>query len=438
MESIVLNKIEKENNKVCYKFSVSTGLQKYFSDSPFEIYYPDSIEDIPDAVLAVPFVCNVLPIIWLTDSLLYITELDKMFFKSIPEFKKGYMTMFPEAEFLGNVKVDREVECSSNSEERSALFYSGGLDSSQTLISHLDENPILLSIWGSDIRYNNEDGWNLVHKVISNTAKKFNLSEYVFHSSFRDFDKESVLQNDFYAKLKDGWWHGVKHGIALLGHVAPFAYKHNITKMYIASSFCSEDGLIKCASSPLIDNFIKFCGCSVFHDGVEYSRQDKTHNLAEFYNETGIKIDLHVCWESQQGDNCCHCEKCYRTMASLWAENQDPRNFGFNFSQQNLLKMKSYILNMSNVLSVQHWNYIKIKAIANKKVLKTSPLYIYFKWIYSIDFNIEDGIKLPLLLKFKITHQADSFREFMSTFKFYQKLHDIKIKNKHRIIIWRK
>ena len=110
MESIVLNKIEKENNKVCYKFSVSNGLQKYFSDSPFEIYYPDSIEGIPDAVLAVPFVCNVLPIIWLTDSLLYITELDKMFFKSIPEFKKGYMTMFPEAEFLGNVKVDREVE----------------------------------------------------------------------------------------------------------------------------------------------------------------------------------------------------------------------------------------------------------------------------------------------------------------------------------------
>lgn len=30
---------------------------------------------------------------------------------------------------------------------------------------------------------------------------------------------------------------------------------------------------------------------------------------------------------------------------------------------------------------------------------------------------------------FKINHQADSFREFMSTFEFYQKLHDIK--NKH-------
>lgn len=33
--------------------------------------------------------------------------------------------------------------------------------------------------------------------------------------------------------------------------------------------------------------------------------------------------------------------------------------------------------------------------------------------------------------KFRINHQADSFREFMSTFEFYQKLHDIKIKNKH-------
>lgn len=32
---------------------------------------------------------------------------------------------------------------------------------------------------------------------------------------------ESVLDKDFKLILKDNWWHGIQHGIGLIGHAAP-------------------------------------------------------------------------------------------------------------------------------------------------------------------------------------------------------------------------
>lgn len=408
---------------VLFSYSISTDLKRFFTEKPFFIEYPKSINDVPKSILAIPFVCNVLPIIWLTDSLLELDELDEFFFESIAEFKKGYINMYPKAEFKGEIKVKRIVKNSYATNNKVAMFFSGGLDSVSTLISHLNENPILLSIWGSDISYDNESGWNLVHSAINEASEEFSLDEYVIKSTFREFDREQELTREFSKYLGDGWWHGVKHGIGLLGNAAPLLYIMKISTVYIASSFSPKYGFNTCASDPTIDNYVKFSGCSVVHDGYEYSRQDKINRIVSFSRLHHKKIQLHVCWESQQGSNCCRCEKCVRTIAGLWAEGEDPVDYGFENIDLGIAYSYSIIFEKANSSYLVKTFYPEIQEAANKnkKELKKSKYYKYLKWILTTDFKHPETLKMPLNYR---------IRCHLSQFSFYKYLHKLKQKLK--------
>jgi len=209
MQEIVLHQVQKRGNAIKYSFSVSDELENYFSSEPFVVEYPENVEAVPDAIAVIPFVSNVLPIIWLTDSTLRLKELDKAFYDCIPHVRGGFEKMFPESVFGGTIVVDSVVECGVSVSEKSATFFSGGLDAVHTLTRHLEEYPALISIWGSDIRFDNVDGWEIVHKGIAEYAEKYRLPDVVIRSSFRNFDNERVLDEAFSKQLKDGWWHGV-------------------------------------------------------------------------------------------------------------------------------------------------------------------------------------------------------------------------------------
>lgn len=419
MGYIKLEKIIVHNGKLTYYFSSSEDINQFFTDTPFEIEYPENISNVPKSVLTIPFVCNVLPIIWLTDSTLFLEEIDKAFFESIPEFKSGYVEMYPNAEFKGEIKVERIVENSFTNEGRAAMFYSGGLDSASTLISHLDEKPILLSIWGSDVKYNNEKGWNLVHSAITETTERFGLEEFVFRSTFREFDNEGLLDKAFSEILGDGWWHGVKHGIGLLGIAAPFLFNRKISTMYIASSFSPKYGFHTCASAPSIDNYVKFSSCAVVHDGYEYSRQDKIHRIIRFSKVNDSFLKLHVCWESQAGSNCCKCEKCLRTICGIWSEGENPCNYGFELMEENVMDSYEIILKKANSLYLIPTFYPEIQDVAlkNKHLLSKSQYYPYLKWILTTDFNHPEKIKMPLSYR---------MRNRLFHVSFYKKLHVVK------------
>ncbi|MBO5870958.1 MAG: hypothetical protein J6Q89_09435 [Clostridia bacterium] len=419
MEIIKLINIQKKEHTLEYEFTTTEGLRKYFSGKPFRIEYTFSVESIPNSIAAVPFVCNVLPIIWLTNSVLELNELDKAFYDSIPQFKQGYVEMFPECNFLGIISVKSLVECDIPSTEKSATFFSGGLDAVNTLVMHLDEKPALISIWGSDIKYENASGWKVVHDEISKTAKLYNLNDIVIRSTFREFDNEYELENT----IKINWWHDLKHGIGLLGHAAPYVYEQGISKLYIASSNCPLDKDIKCASHPTIDNHVRFAHTKVVHDGYEYSRQDKAHNVVEYSKKSGEKVSLHVCWKTQTGNNCCKCEKCYRTMLGIISEGADPVDFGFFEAPTYIPNCRQFLIgkrNLETSIAKRHWTHIHNAFVNNLKVIKKTPYWKHVKWIYKSDFSHPETLNMP----------PKSLREWLSRQKFYQKLHDIKINMK--------
>ena len=395
----------KEDNTIQYAFTVTEGLAKYFTGKPFVIEYPVDISGVPEAVLAVPFVSNMLPLIWLTDSRLTLPQLDKAFYECIPNVRKGYEGMFPESKFAGEVCPECIVQCAYDGSGCGA-FFSGGLDATQTLVSHMEEKPHLISIWGSDIRYNNRKGWETVHNAIAETAQRFSLTDAVIRSSFRDVEIEHVLDKSFAAQLKDCWWHGVKHALALLGHAAPYTYCMGLTTIYIGASNCPADGVVRCASNPATDNHVRFGSCRVVHDGFEFSRQDKVRNVVAYVKETGKQVTLHACWQSQSGSNCCHCEKCYRTLAAILAEGADPVAFGFDKIEETLPDMQRYMLDekaLNENLAISYWKHIHDRMEQNRSELEQKKEWKYIKWIAEADFLHLESLKLPLKYRIRKT-----------------------------------
>lgn len=419
MEEILLQHISKKANTISYSFSVSAGLEDYFSGKPFIVEYPENIETVPDSVAAIPFVCNVLPIIWLTNSVLRLKELDKAFYDCIPNVRSGFEKMFPESVFAGQISVDRLVECDIPASGGSAAFFSGGLDAVHTLVRHLDEKPALISIWGSDIRFDNATGWKAVHKGIAEYSEKYDLHDVVIRSSFRDFDNEEALHKKFSGQLKDGWWHGVKHGIGLLGHAAPYAYLHGLSTVYIASSNCPADGHVRCSSNPLTDNHVRFANAKVVHDGFECSRQDKVRDVVAYVERSRDQVSLHVCWESQSGSNCCRCEKCYRTMVGLIAEGTDPVHYGFTHTRTTIRNLQQYLVTnyRNNSILQRQWTHIQNRIQLHRSELRKHPDWKYVKWIVKADFLHPETLKYPM-----------GIRERLSQYRFYQKLHELKVR----------
>ena len=425
MEKIVLSNIKKHKSCLNYCFSYSEGLSRFFTGKPFQIEFAFDIENVPDAVLAIPFVCSVLPIAWVTDAELHISELDESFYSCIPNVKAGYENMFPETPFRGALKIGKVISCKKiDSTETCAMLFSGGADSVDTLYRHLEESPALLSVWGSDIKYDNPKGWAPLQHMLQETSSHFGLQYSVFHSTFRAFDSEAELTRAFGSQLQDNWWHGVKHGLALLGHAAPYAYMYNCKYLYIASTNCAEDGVLRCASNHSIDNHVRFASCSVIHDGFDYSRQEKIRNIVQYATAHNDYFPLHVCWETQTGKNCCHCEKCFRTIIAIIAEGGDPAKFGFPDYEKHLPELENVLKKSHPDTLKRFWPHIQKRILQRKEEGIQLLLKRNLRFLVHADFNRPEFLTTPLS---KRVRRASGLRGKLSQFRTYQKLHDLKV-----------
>ena len=389
MGKIILEKVNLNNRDVKYYFSVSEDLKKYFKHTQMEIQYQEDISKVPISIISIPFIANVLPMVMLTDSEIYVEEIDEDFYDCIPDLANGYSSMFPESKFLGHIKANRIINnANQNQKNRVGMFFSGGVDSVYTLVSHANEKPDLISIWGSDIKYDNKKGWNVLQSCLSNEANNLGLELITIKSSFREFDDEHALDNDFQKLLKDGWWHGVKHGIALLGHVAPIAFLRSYSTIYIASSNTKNDKNVRCASNPLTDNAVRFCGAKISHDGFEACRQEKVRSIVKYCNSCKKTIQLHVCWEHQSGSNCCLCEKCCRTILSLLVENANPVEYGFT-NLNNFLdsfNYKDFLVKVKDKPNPKGYVYeIAQTCRLNRTVLRNGNYWKSIKWLLKIN-----------------------------------------------------
>lgn len=371
--------IEKKGNKINYLYSVEGKWnsllnmnEKMFAEYEFDV------ENIPDSIAIIPFLCNILPICWVFDLRIEVSSLDKYFYDCLSDVKAGYQAMYPNIPMLGEIIVEKVAENKYTSTEKGTLF-SGGVDAFNTLFQHIEEKPMLLTLWGADIKLNDIVGWDKVCSHHKKVAKEFSLEFSYVKSNFRASINYGNLSNYVRNFVDDEWWHGFQHGIAILGHMAPVAYIKKLNTIYIASSFTQSDkGNYTCASDPTIDNYVKYGNCNIVHDGYDFNRQDKIKNICNYLLKTGNKkVDLRVCWKSDGGDNCCNCEKCYRTIMGIIAEKQDPNDFGFLFTDK---KRKTMIKRLPRIVKYNfRYKYIQSRFIENYSIEETPNDLMWFR-----------------------------------------------------------
>lgn len=335
---LTVDKVIVTGNRISYRYRVQGEWRKYFNvGTEFFIEYSEDVSKTPESIAVIPFLCNVLPIAWVCNACVVVPELDFDFYNHIDEIKQGYINMYPQIKFGGQLTVGKLIERDYETCAETAAFFSGGVDSFDTLIAHAEEHPTLITLRGSDIKLSDTEGWERVSKHTRETATQFGCKNLFITSTFRLFLNEGALSNLVMPLANDGWWHGFHHGIGIISHAAPYVYLHKFKTIYIASSFTKENWA-PCASDPTIDNHVNLGKCKTVHDGYEFSRQDKIRRICDYKRATGKPIRLRVCWQSSGGQNCCACEKCYRTICDILAEGENPTDLGFPFYSTALLE----------------------------------------------------------------------------------------------------
>ncbi|HIU51998.1 MAG TPA: hypothetical protein IAB70_05205 [Candidatus Merdicola faecigallinarum] len=387
-KKILVKEIKKIGTQISYDYEIDRSLVSLLHmDNKLKIDYSIPIEDVPDEIAVIPFITGILPMIYLEDITVVLDRIDKDFYEAFDQIREGYKKMLPKGEWKGKIEAKEIIDHSKNPENgKSSVFFSGGVDSTSSLATHIKEKPEFILIWGSDILQNNEKSWETAKQIAQNTADQFGINTNYISSNFRFYLNENALTTKYRELLPVSWWYDVQHGAALLGHVAPIAYKKKLAVHYIPSSYNIHDKNVVCASYPTLDEKMKFCGCHIIHDGFEMTRLEKVKNICDFQKDSKPKITLRVCCtEREEEANCCKCEKCYRTIGELIACKEDPKKFGFPITEKEIRDIKKFFKKEEvQGTAVRHWKEIQNKMLEDQKYFKKLR---YAKWIMKFNFD---------------------------------------------------
>jgi hypothetical protein len=180
-------------------------------------------------------------------------------------------------------------------------FFSGGIDSSCTVLRHLDDVTHLVFAWGFDFRRPS----NELRVAASRSMRQ--LADG-FRKSLVEVDTDARLMLDEFP------WTVQTHG-AVMAAVA-LALQGNFGAILIPSSHSYRD-LFPWASHVLTDALWSTSGFEVIHDGAELTRVDKAAVVAR--SDLAL-AHLRVCpRDAGSRLNCGRCQKCIRSAINLAA-----------------------------------------------------------------------------------------------------------------------
>lgn len=397
MSEIKLEKLTVSNDRVDYWFSTTADLKCYF-DSPMHLFaqYDRCIAAVPEGVLVIPFLGNVMQIAWLTNAEVYVDKVDSKFCCSLEHLREAYQRMYPNCPLGGELIAT----CQNNTTDasgKSAQMFTGGMDAVTTFIRHADEKPLLILEYGfyrdalieqDDYSKDKKSEKNFIsdRNAATEFAKEHGTSAAFVRSNYGTFVNNAEINRKFSTRMGDNFWHGLHHAMAILGAAAPVAYLENIETLYIASSF-SVGNKYPCASDPTTDNEFCFAGTAVVHDGYEMTDQDKARALVDYQKLTKASLPLRVC--SWNDHNCCACEKCMRRMLQINAEGGNPHDFGFeserSVTEDTITFLKNEIQFFTDK-NIDKWRRIIARMGNNYESLFEKKVYDYLK---NYDFEKE-------------------------------------------------
>lgn len=222
-------------------------------------------------------------------------------YNNIPEIQDILSTWYPD---LKRIKVHAEFNNHDHNfmmDRKVACFFSGGVDSFYTVLKHNTEITTLIYVRGFDVNLYERDYLDMMSARVRKMAGELGKELIEVETNIHEFGDQYV-----------DWSHQY-HGSAL-GSVANLL-SEQISKIYIPSSYTYKD-IFPWGTHPLLDRLWATDGIEIIHDGCEASRVAKIKAILS--NECAMN-HLRVCIDRTRGlYNCGECEKCMRTMISLY------------------------------------------------------------------------------------------------------------------------
>lgn len=323
-------------DKNSVRFYLSADFSKKYVRTSLSLSYPQEIdlETLPPSIVDIPLIANIIAVIWLSGNEYTIEEMDEDFYYSLIKVKEFFKRFFYTTSWQGELKPERLVKNTvSHKGAQSAALFSGGLDSTTTVLRHFDENLELIS-------------FNDPHQNAVDFAKVHHFNLHTIYMNYYNFLKLTTL--DKATKDITKWFWDTSMGLAWVGAAAPLLYAKGIPLLYIPSgftwqSFIFPDGqTLRQPATPLIDENLSPMGLSVKHDIFTMTRTDKIKFISDFCSERTIqKPQLVVCTYHKRGDtaytHCNRCVKCYITMLDILAIGEKLSDYGFTMSEQKFI-----------------------------------------------------------------------------------------------------
>jgi len=306
---------------------------RYLSEEFFVEYDNNiSLETIDTSILAIPFLLNVLPLVWLSGETYYIDTLDVEFSQSLETIRNVLRRLHPGVAWEGELIAEQMVSHpSAATATETAVLFSGGVDSIHTALQHREVPQVLIKILsprGPGLRQSDRDN-DAVRAYVRSFAGALGNQGSFAVSNLPYFISSSKLVGVWPRPRR--WLIEIQYGLGFVGITAPVIQQRGIKKLLMAGCELDHYGLPS-GSHPDIVNSIRWTSVEVLAKGVETKRQQKVsfvHELLSAHRDW--RVELKPCLRPKDGfANCCECSKCLQTILGIIGEEGNPREYGFD------------------------------------------------------------------------------------------------------------
>jgi hypothetical protein len=252
----------------------------------------------PDALVA----AALQPAMVVGEALCVEGSVSSRLLSSVPTIQDVFESWAPSRFHPVTVVAPARPSNASDSSSGVAAFFTGGVDSFFTVLTHADELDALVFVHGFDIALEATAHRQRVAVALRAAADQLGLPLLEVETDVRAF-------SDDYVDWRDEYHGAALASVALL--LAP-----TFRRVYIPASM-TYASLAPLGSHPLVDPLWSTEDVELVHDGCEANRLDKLRILGR---STVAGEWLRVCAQSHTGAyNCGCCEKCLRTSVAIRA-----------------------------------------------------------------------------------------------------------------------
>ena len=392
------------DNTFIYHYEAGSFIRRFLADEPIWVRYEGSVKDIPPGIASIPFLGIIHPIIWFHDCTLDVPFLDATYAASLESVKAVYQSLYPRIHLSGKVNIGERVSAPTRDYSRKASFFTGGVDSMATALRHRKEDPLLVSIWGSEQRHHQEKAWQTVSAAQIEAANEMGLQRAVIASNYLDILQHWALDARFPGRMQRSWYVEVAYGPLLPGLSAPLAWRDGIGTIRIASSYTAEseppDG-----SNPLLIEKTAWAGTRAVYDGIDEDRQEKLERIVGEIRGSFPGLKLNVCTLGRDEGNCNLCERCSRTIAGLALLGIDPGRHGFTVDAYTPRRIRAALENKEwlqlfawQLSSIKFWQELQEK-IPRFQDIMLPEWRQFFDWLSEVE--VRECLPMPAVSRRK-------------------------------------